>query len=48
VDPSEYYFRIQPCFETGSQKYRWMNQIVSVGFGKRTGLSLDYTVYTVL
>jgi Protein of unknown function (DUF3237) len=48
VDPSEYYFRIQPYFETGSQKYRWMNQMVSVGFGKRTGLSLSYTVYTVL
>jgi hypothetical protein len=48
VDPSEYYFRIQPCFETGSQKYGWMNRIVSVGFGKRTGLSLAYTVYAVL
>jgi Protein of unknown function (DUF3237) len=42
VDPSEYYFRIQPLLETGSQKYGWMNQIVSVGFGKRTSLSLGY------
>jgi hypothetical protein len=48
VDPSEYYFRIQPFFETGSSKYGWLNQIVSVGFGKRAGTALGYTVYTVL
>jgi hypothetical protein len=48
VDPSEYYFRIQPFFETGSNKYGWLNQLVSVGFGKRVATALAYTVYAVL
>jgi hypothetical protein len=48
VDPSEYYFRIQPFFETGSSKYGWLNRIVSVGFGKRVATALGYTVYAVL
>lgn len=34
VDPTEYYFRVTPYFETSSKKYAWMNKIVSVGMGE--------------
>jgi hypothetical protein len=33
VDPGRYYFRTNPLFETGSQQYSWLNDIVCVGFG---------------
>ena len=28
VDPSEYYFRTAPFFETSSEKYGWLNRIL--------------------
>src|SRR3990167_9281909 len=31
VDPSEYYFRTAPFYETGSDKYGWLNRVVAVG-----------------
>jgi len=30
VDPTEYYFRSTPVFETGSEKYKWLNKIICV------------------
>ncbi len=36
VDPSEYYFRVAPLFETGAEKYDWLNRIVAVGTGHRS------------
>src|SRR5215813_1736135 len=36
VDPSLYYFRVTPYFETGSEKYAWMNGICAVGNAERT------------
>lgn len=48
VDPSEYYFRTTPYFETGSQKYAWMNNIVCVGVGERTSTGPRYTVFEIL
>ena len=48
VDPSEIYFRTTPVFETGSEKYGWLNRTVAVGVGKRTPTAVEYTVYAVL
>jgi hypothetical protein len=48
VDPSEYYFRAAPFFETGSEKYGWLNRIVSVSTGERVPGEAVYTVYQVL
>ena len=45
---SEFYFRILPMFETASEKYAWMNQIVAVGIGAVTKTGVSYTVYEVL
>jgi hypothetical protein len=35
VDPSRYYFRTVPQFETGAPKYTWLNDIISVCSGMR-------------
>ena len=34
IDPSRYYFRTTPLFETGAAKYTWINSIVAVGSGR--------------
>ena len=48
VDPSLYEFRVTPYFETGSEKYAWMNGICAVGTGERTATGPVYTVFQVL
>jgi len=48
VDPSEYYFRTTPVFETASEKYSWLNRIVAVGIGHLTATDLRYSIYAVL
>ncbi len=35
VDPGEVYHRITPLFETASEKYDWLNRIITVGRGQR-------------
>ena len=34
IDPSRYYFRTTPLFETGATRYGWINGIVAVGSGR--------------
>jgi len=48
VDPSAYYFRICPVFETASADFGWLNRIVSVGTGLRTSAGPIYSVFEVL
>lgn len=48
VDPSAYYFRTTPVFETGSEKYSWLNQIICVGVGKVEKKRVRYYVYQIL
>ena len=48
VDPSEYYLRIAPFFETAAPKYAWINNIVSVGVGERTPMGASYHVFEIL
>jgi hypothetical protein len=47
VDPSEYYFRNAPIFETSSEKYDWLNQRLFVSTGKRAQGKVMYSVYVV-
>ena len=35
VDPTSYYFRINPLFETANANYDWLNRVVAVGVGHR-------------
>ena len=48
VEPSEYYLRNAPFFETSSGKYDWLNRIVSVGIGRRETNSAVYDVHEIL
>jgi hypothetical protein len=48
VDPSEYYLRTTPYFETGSEKYGWLNRTVAVGVGRLTPTGIAYDVYALL
>jgi len=48
VDPSRYYFRTNPLFETGAEQYAWLNDIVSVGSGYLIDGGVAYNVCEVL
>ncbi|TAJ72805.1 MAG: DUF3237 domain-containing protein [Phenylobacterium sp.] len=48
VDPSEYYFRITPTFETADPRYAWLNQLVGVGAGHRPPSGPVYKVWSVV
>ena len=48
VDASEYYHRVALFFETASERYGWLNRIVSVGVGDRTPTGVSYRVFEVL
>src|SRR3984957_20936756 len=48
VDPSQYYFRATPYFETGSEKYAWLNGICAVATGARLGTGPAYHVFQVM
>ncbi len=45
VAPGEYYFRTIPVFETGSEKYKWLNQIVTLGVGALKYGNEDYSIH---
>ena len=49
VDPSEYYLRGQPMFETAvGTPYSWLNNVLAVSVGKQEALGVVYDVYQVL
>ena len=48
VEPSEYYLRTTPFYETAAPAYAWLNTIVSIGVGQRTANGVIYEVYEVL
>jgi hypothetical protein len=35
-------------FETGSEKYAWLNKIVSVSVGKQEAMGVTYDVFRIL
>lgn len=47
VDPSEYYFRITPTFETSAPRYAWLNTLVAVGVGRRTRTGVAYSIHAI-
>ncbi len=48
VDPSEYYFRINPLFHTTDAKYDWLNRVLAVGIGHRLPTGPVYSVFEIL
>lgn len=48
VDPSEYYLRTTPYFETAAPQHAWLNQIVAVAQGGRRADGVEYDVFEIL
>jgi hypothetical protein len=48
VNPSEYYFRVTPWFETSSEKYDWLNRVVAVAIGHRLPEGPTYHVFEIV
>ncbi len=48
VSPAEYYLRALPIFETASEKYGWLNRIVTVAVGHRLASGPIYNVFEIL
>jgi hypothetical protein len=48
VDPSTYYFRTAPRFETGHPAYAYLNRIVAIASGDRRPEGPIYTIDEVL
>jgi hypothetical protein len=47
VDPSLYYMRTTPRFETGDARYAWLNRIVCVATGARRATSVELEIFEV-
>ena len=47
VDPSRYYMRTTPTFETGDARYTWLNRIICVATGARRAAAVELDVYEV-
>jgi hypothetical protein len=48
VDPTEYYFRINPLFYAADPKYEWLNKVMPIGIGHRLPEGPVYSIFEVL
>jgi hypothetical protein len=48
VNPSEYYMRATPYFETAAERYDWLNRVVTVAYGHRVAGGAIYQVFEIL
>ena len=47
-EEAQVYFRTTPMFETGDERYAWLNDIVTIGMGASVGGAVRYNVFEVL
>ncbi|MEA3193424.1 MAG: hypothetical protein QOD26_1757 [Betaproteobacteria bacterium] len=47
VDPSLYYMRTAPLFETGDARYAWLNRMICVGTGARRKSSVHLEIFEI-
>ncbi len=47
VDPTRYYMRTTPTFETGEARYQWLNDLIAVGSGLRRADAVVLDFYRV-
>jgi hypothetical protein len=48
VEPGEFYYRTTPSFETGDERYAWLNTTVCVAVGNLSAEGVSYDVFAVL
>ncbi len=47
LDPAEYSLAVVARFESGDERYRWLNDAVVVGTGEQTATGPIYTLYSI-
>lgn len=47
VPINEYYFYTNPMFQTGDERYAWLNQVIAIGRGKAVPGGVEYRVWAV-
>jgi hypothetical protein len=47
VDPSLYYMRTTPLFETGDARYAWLNRMICVATGARRAAAVELEVFEI-
>jgi hypothetical protein len=47
VPISEYYFYTNPMFQTGDERYAWLNQVLAVARGKAVPGGVEYRAWAV-
>jgi len=47
VDPSLYYMRTTPLFETGDARYAWLNRVICVATGARRPAAVELEVFEI-
>lgn len=47
VPPADYYFYTSPLFETGDERYAWLNERVAVGRGRVIPNGVEYRVWSL-
>src|SRR6202000_514943 len=48
VDPSRYYFRTAPRFETSAPQYAFLNRVVAIAAGARRARGPIYSIFEIL
>ncbi len=47
IDASAYYFRTMLTFETGTERYLWLNRLIAAGVGTRTPTGMSTEVFAL-
>jgi hypothetical protein len=47
VPLGEYYFYVNPMFQTGAPQYAWLNKLIALGRGKVVPGGVEYPVWSV-
>jgi hypothetical protein len=47
VPLGEYYFYVNPMFQTGAPQYAWLNKLIAVGRGKVVPGGVEYRIWAV-
>ena len=47
VDPSRYYIRIAPVFETSDVRYEWLNGVLAIGCGQRMDWGIRHWMFQI-
>ena len=47
VPLGDYYFYTNPMFQTGAEKYAWLNSVIAIGRGRSIPNGVEYRVWAV-